>query len=178
MGDLALGFVRANADLLGIDTTQLGNIRAVEVNPQLWQVNIAQSYEGIPVRYGRLAASINNGNLVVIGTETWGHVRGLDRKPKIDSAQALAAGFDYAGGASAMDEMIRQPGPRDHPGGAEGAPEGGGVRRPGRRRLQASSGVDLRLPASASRRDLRLLPGFGDASGQRQREQHAPRAER
>lgn len=109
VSDLVLAFVRANADLLGIDTTQLGSVKAADVSPELWQVSIPQSFEGIPVRHGRLAASINNGNLVLIGTETWGHVRGLDRKPKIDGAAALAAGFAYAGGASAMDEMVRQP---------------------------------------------------------------------
>lgn len=109
VGDLVLAFVRANADLLGVDVTQLGSVKAADVSPELWQVSIPQAYEGIPVRHGRIAASINNGNLVLIGTETWGHVRGLDRKPKIDEAAALAAGFAYAGGSSAMDEMVRQP---------------------------------------------------------------------
>jgi trimeric autotransporter adhesin len=109
VADSVLAFVRANADLLGIDTAQLGDIKAAEVHPELWQVSIPQTFEGIPVRHGRLAASINNGNLVLIGTETWGHVRGLDRKPKIDGSQALSAGFAYAGGASAMDEIVRQP---------------------------------------------------------------------
>jgi hypothetical protein len=109
VGDLVLDFIRANADLLGIDATQLGGVKAAEVTSELWQVSIPQTYQGIPVRYGRVAASINNGNLVVVGTETWGHVRGLDRKPKIDSVAALAAGFAHVGGASAMDEMLRQP---------------------------------------------------------------------
>jgi hypothetical protein len=129
VGDLVLAFVRANADLLGIDVTQLGNVKAADVSPELWQVSIPQSYEGIPVRHGRIAASINNGNLVLVGTETWGHVRGLDRKPKIDSAAALAAGFAHAGGASAMDEMVRQPALEIIPvAGPAGGPVGTGYR--------------------------------------------------
>jgi hypothetical protein len=109
VADLVLAFVRDNAGLLGVDMTQLGNIRAVDVNPELWQVSIPQTYKGIPVRHGRLAASINNGNLVIIGTETWGNVRGVDTKPRIDTAGALAAGFAYAGGASSGDVIVRQP---------------------------------------------------------------------
>ena len=35
----------------------------------------------------------------LIGTETWGNVRGLSPVPKLDGAAALAAGFAYAGGA-------------------------------------------------------------------------------
>ena len=58
-------------------------VRAADVSPELWQVSIPQTYKGIPVRYGRLAASLNNGNLVVIGTETWGDVRGLSHIPKL-----------------------------------------------------------------------------------------------
>ncbi|HKV06714.1 MAG TPA: endopeptidase [Thermoanaerobaculia bacterium] len=107
--DAVLAFVRDNSGLLGIDLEQLGGIRAVDVSPELWQVRIPQTYRGVPVRYGHLVASINNGNLVVIGTETWGNVRGVSTNPKITSTEAVTAGFTYAGGASAMDEMVRQP---------------------------------------------------------------------
>ncbi|MGD2115505.1 MAG: endopeptidase [Acidobacteriota bacterium] len=44
-----------------------------------------------------------------MGTETWGDVRGLSTHPKVSSDEALAAGYDYAGGASSADEMLREP---------------------------------------------------------------------
>ncbi|MES1245137.1 MAG: endopeptidase [Acidobacteriota bacterium] len=127
VADVVRAFIRDHAGLLGIDQTQLGDLRASEVSSELWQVSIPQSYKGIPVRYGRLAASINNGNLVIIGTETWGDVRGLSHVPKITGAQALAAGFKYAGGASAMDEMVRQPTLEIIPAAADG-PVGAGYK--------------------------------------------------
>jgi trimeric autotransporter adhesin len=107
VADSVLAFVRANRGLLAIDDTQLGAVRAVEVTPELWQVNIPQVYKGVAVRYGRLAATINNGNLVLIGSETWGDVRGLDTKPAITAQKALDLGFEHVGGRSAMDETLR-----------------------------------------------------------------------
>jgi hypothetical protein len=109
VAEAALGFVRQHKALLAVDESQFGNVRAVPVTSELWQVSIPQTYHGIPVRHGRLAASINNGNLVLVGTETWGNVRGLSPVPKVDGAAALAAGFAYAGGRSALDEIVRGP---------------------------------------------------------------------
>jgi hypothetical protein len=109
VADAVLAFVHANRDLLGIDEAQLGGVAAAEVTPELWHVSIPQTFGGVPVRYGRLAASINNGNLVVIGTETWGNVRGLSPVAKLNATEALTAGFAYAGGRSAMDSILRQP---------------------------------------------------------------------
>jgi hypothetical protein len=109
VGEIVRAYVRDHAGLLGIDPTQLGELRAVEVTPELWQVSIPQTYKGVPVRHGRLAASLNNGNLVLIGTETWGDVKGLSHVPKITGQQALAAGFAHIGGSSAVDDLLRQP---------------------------------------------------------------------
>jgi hypothetical protein len=109
VGDAVLAFVHTHRDLLGIDETQLGAVRATEVTPELWNISIPQSYAGIPVRYGRLAATLNNGNLVVIGMETWGDVRGLSPVPKIDGKEALTTGFAAIGGMSSMDTIVRQP---------------------------------------------------------------------
>jgi hypothetical protein len=109
VADAARQFVEDHKALLGIDTAQLGATRAAQVTSDLWQISIPQVYMGIPVRYGRVAASVSYGNLVVVGTETWGDVRGLSPVPKIDGAAALAAGFAYAGGRSALDEILRQP---------------------------------------------------------------------
>ena len=41
---------------LGIDATQLGNVKAADVSTELWQESIPQIYEGMPVRHGRIAA--------------------------------------------------------------------------------------------------------------------------
>ncbi len=67
-------FVEAHADLLGIDVAQLGAVRARTANPDLWHVTIPQVLNDIPVRHGQLVAAISHGNLVTIGTETWGDV--------------------------------------------------------------------------------------------------------
>jgi trimeric autotransporter adhesin len=110
VGDAVLAFVRGHADVLGVDPAQLGAARSVQVNPQLWQIAIPQTYKGLPVRHGRLAASISHGNLVVIGTETWGDVRRLSPAPGVSAEAAVAAGFDHAGGRSSRDEILREPG--------------------------------------------------------------------
>jgi hypothetical protein len=102
-------FARAYQAVLGIDVAQLGEAKAAAVTPELWQVSIPQSYRGVPVRHGRLAATIKHGNLVLIGAESWGDVRGLSTKPRIGAEQALAAGFDYVGGRSKLDEVLRSP---------------------------------------------------------------------
>jgi hypothetical protein len=104
-----LDFVGRYREVLAIDTAQLGARRAAQVTLDLWQVSIAQVYNGVPVRDARLTASISHGNLVLIGTEAWGNVRGLSTTPKLNGDEALAAGFAYIGGGSAMDEMVRLP---------------------------------------------------------------------
>ncbi len=99
-------FVRGHAELLGVDSAQLGAVRSVQVAPHLWQVAISQAFSGVPVRHGRLAASISHGNLVVIGTETWGNVSGLATVPGVSAEEAVAAGFAYAGGRTTEDEVL------------------------------------------------------------------------
>jgi hypothetical protein len=97
-----------NRDLLGIDVRQLGEIRATQVSPNLWQVSIQQVHQGIPVRDGRLAATISHGNLVLMGTEAWGNVR-IGTKPSLSADQALETGFIYAGGRAPNDSIVRGP---------------------------------------------------------------------
>jgi uncharacterized repeat protein (TIGR01451 family) len=55
-----------------------------------------------------LAATISHGNLVLLGTETWGNVV-LDSHPVITDKQALAIGFAYAEGKDPADELWRGP---------------------------------------------------------------------
>jgi trimeric autotransporter adhesin len=108
VSDAVLAFARQNRGVLAIDTAQLGASRADQVRPDLWQVSVPQTYRGIPVRYGRLAATINNGNLVLLGTEAWGDVRGLSTVPKYSGEDALKLGFEHIG-ASALDDVVRRP---------------------------------------------------------------------
>jgi hypothetical protein len=108
VGDAVLRFVAANREVIGIDTAQLGAVRAVQVTPELWQVSIPQRYQGVPVRHGRLAATISHGNLVLLGTEAWGDVE-LDPKPRLSPAEAEAAGFGYVEGRDVMDVILSPP---------------------------------------------------------------------
>ena len=109
VGRVVRGFVERNRAILGIEAAQLGEVRAVQVTPDLWQVSIPQVYRGVPVRHGRLAASISHGNLVVIGTETWGNVAGVEATPRLSGDDAIAAGFAYAEGRRGSDELLQNP---------------------------------------------------------------------
>jgi uncharacterized repeat protein (TIGR01451 family) len=60
------------------------------------------------VRHGHLVATISHGNLVLLGTETWGNVV-LDTRPVLTDKQALAIGFAHAEGRDPADEMWREP---------------------------------------------------------------------
>jgi hypothetical protein len=71
--------LKARSDVLGIDLSQLGASHVTKVSEELWQVSVPQALHGVPVRGSRLAATISHGNLILIGTETWGNVRELDR---------------------------------------------------------------------------------------------------
>ncbi|MCP4662399.1 MAG: endopeptidase, partial [bacterium] len=109
VADAVLDFVSRNHALLGVDVSQLGDVRAAQVNGELWNVRIPQTYHGIPVRHGHMAATLNNGNLVLIGTDTWGNVRGLSHVPRLSGQEAMEIGFEYADGASPMDQIVLRP---------------------------------------------------------------------
>ncbi|HSE39930.1 MAG TPA: endopeptidase, partial [Acidobacteriota bacterium] len=104
VADLVRSFLRENKATFRIDLAQLGKVQAVKVTDELWQINIPQVVRGVPVREGRVAATINHGNLVTIGTEGWGNVA-INTIPKINAAQALEIGFGYAGGKQSNDLM-------------------------------------------------------------------------
>jgi trimeric autotransporter adhesin len=108
VGTLVRRFAVQHHEVLGIDTRQLGAALATQVTPDLWQVSIPQQVRGVPVRYGRLAASISHGNLVVIGTETWGNAR-VQVTAEVGPEHALDAGFGEAGGRTVSDVMLQEP---------------------------------------------------------------------
>ena len=109
VAEATLGFVRANQSLLGIDPAQLGAVRASRVTPDLWDVSIPQQYLGVRVRDGWLLASISHGNLVTVGAAGWSNVSLPSVVPALGPQDALEAGFAYAGGRTAEDELVAQP---------------------------------------------------------------------
>ncbi len=101
-------FFLENRDVLNLDISQLGTVTARQINNSLWHIQATQEVNSIPVRRARLAGTISHGNLVMFGTENWGDVR-LSTKPAIDSAEALALGFQHIGGKLPEDNMVREP---------------------------------------------------------------------
>ncbi len=108
VADLVRAFLVRNQEALGIDTTQLAAARTDRITPDLWQVSIPQEVDGIPVRYGRVAATISHGNLILLGTEVWGNVK-ADTKPGITGDQAVSRGFEFAGGKARGDAFWKKP---------------------------------------------------------------------
>jgi hypothetical protein len=103
-------YIRDHKDVLGIDDSQLEEAgKGGEGAPDLWQVAFTQRFGTVPVRHGRISATINSGNLVLIGTEAWGNVRGVSTKPRLSSEEALAYGFAHAGGRSSLDVIVQEP---------------------------------------------------------------------
>lgn len=105
---LVRGFLVRNREAFALDPSQLGAGIAEKVADHLWQVSFPQVVNGVPVRWSRVAATLNHGNLVLIGSETWGNVR-IDTKPTIDAQQALELGFAFAGGKGAKDDLWKKP---------------------------------------------------------------------
>ncbi len=108
VGDRVRQYVVANEDVFRIAIDQLGTPSAGQVNDYLWQVSIPQVAGGIPVRHGRLLGTLNHGNLVLIGTESWGDVQ-IDLQPSIAADEALRIGFQYVGGQQAGDSLVEWP---------------------------------------------------------------------
>lgn len=108
VGDLVRKFMRDNQSVLAMDLTQLGKIHAEQVTDTLWQISVPQTVNGIPVRDARFLATISHGNLIMMGTETWGDVR-IDTTPRIDARIALESGFKYAGGKQSGDLVVKNP---------------------------------------------------------------------
>lgn len=108
VAEVVRGYVLKNRAVLGIATEQLGPFTAVQVTDHLWQLSVPQQVGGIPVRYGRLVATLNHGNLVLLGTETWGNVQ-IDTLPAITWEDAMRIGFEYAGGRQPGDAIWKEP---------------------------------------------------------------------
>ena len=101
-------FVEDHQEVLAVDVNQMGETRAVPVTDDLWNVSIPQQVNGIPVRYARIVATINHGNLVLLGTETWGNVR-IDTTPVYGIEEALNTGLSYLAGKNVTTKITQDP---------------------------------------------------------------------
>ncbi|MFP2958409.1 hypothetical protein ACLEPN_11345 [Myxococcus sp. 1LA] len=108
VADLVLQFIDANQAALGVDVLQLGEARVDQVAPHLWQVSIPQQFKGIPVRYGRVAATISHGNLVLLGTESWANVD-IAPLPLVDADRAMVLGYERFGLQESPAALWKQP---------------------------------------------------------------------
>jgi len=99
----------ARRDVLGIDLAQLGASRVTKVSADLWNVSIPQVVGGVIVRDAQLVATISHGNLILLGTQTWGNVRQLDVQASVSGDQAVEAGFAYADGRAVEDVIVGAP---------------------------------------------------------------------
>ncbi|NMO18103.1 hypothetical protein HPC49_19240 [Pyxidicoccus fallax] len=101
-------FIQAHHAALGVDVRQLGEPRVEQVTEHLWQVSIPQQHEGIPVRHGRLAATLSHGNLVLLGTESWSNVR-LAPLPLVPADQAMLTGNEHLGLFESPPALWKEP---------------------------------------------------------------------
>ncbi|HLL02677.1 MAG TPA: PepSY domain-containing protein [Myxococcaceae bacterium] len=108
VGDLVTKFISENSAALGVDPVHLAQAKVTAVTDYLWMVHIPQQVEGVSVRHARVAAVINHGNLILLGTEAWARPA-LDVKPSIASQQAIAAGGDYLGMYETPTNLWKQP---------------------------------------------------------------------
>ena len=69
-------YLQTNGHLLRIDPNELAAPGKATVyrDGAVIQVYYARVFEGLPVRGNHLAATINHGNLVLLGTENWGDI--------------------------------------------------------------------------------------------------------
>ncbi len=108
VAEATMAFAREHADVLGIDLSQAGPVRATSVSDELWNVVVPQVADGVRVRGAMLAGTINHGNLVIVGSEGWGPVT-VRTRPALEAEKAVDAGFAYAGGRSTTDVIVQQP---------------------------------------------------------------------
>ena len=115
-----------------------------------------RSTSGVPVRHGALVASISHGNLVTIGTDTWGNVAGLVRAPRRSRPRPRShTGFAYADGRAARG---RAPASRPRleivPVAVRATSAASAVADAVGAGLRPPPGLDVRVPAPARRRAL------------------------
>ncbi len=108
VAELFRRFVAENQNVYGIDSRQIANVKATQINDYLWHLHAPQQFRGTPVRRGRVLGVINHGNLIISGTEYWGNVD-IDTTPLISSSSAMKKAFSFAGGQSSRDRLWKNP---------------------------------------------------------------------
>ncbi|HYI02872.1 endopeptidase [Hyalangium sp.] len=108
VGDLLVKFVSENAAAIGVDPLQLGEPRVTQVAEHLWMVHIPQEIQGVPVRHARVAAVINHGNLILVGTEAWSNTN-ISVKPALAPDQAITLGSERLGLSETPGALWLQP---------------------------------------------------------------------
>jgi hypothetical protein len=108
IADLVTKFIEDNSAALGVDPRQLGKARVTAVSDFLWQVYIPQQIDGVAVRHAHVVATINHGNLILIGTESWANAS-VGIKPALAAEDAVAKGSEYLGLAETPSLVWQQP---------------------------------------------------------------------
>jgi hypothetical protein len=108
VADLIVKFIMENQAALGVDPLQLGEPRVTHVAEHLWMVHIPQQVNGVAVRHARVAAVINHGNLILLGTETWAKPN-VGTLPLISADQAIASGSERVGLFETPTNLWQQP---------------------------------------------------------------------
>ncbi len=105
-----LSYLSDHQSLLGIDLAELESPGTVTIHNDgdLVQIHVRRRISGVTVRDSYLTASINRGNLVILGAHNWGDVE-LPTVPSIPVADAVEAARGHLG-AIADGADWRKPG--------------------------------------------------------------------
>lgn len=101
-------YILSIREVLAVAGDQLGPVQAGRATADIWQISIPQQVNGVPVRHGRLVATINSGNLILLGTTVWGEVL-ISTVPNLSQTEAETKGFEYVGGRQPGDTFWRTP---------------------------------------------------------------------
>jgi trimeric autotransporter adhesin len=91
-------WLTANRATLGVNTAELGPVSVGSYeNRRLVHIYADRVVNGVPVRSTFVTATLNNGNLVLFGTQNWGAVN-VSTTPKVTADQARAVVASYLSG--------------------------------------------------------------------------------
>jgi len=89
-------YLAANAAELRVLLDELGTRTLTAVGGgDVVQIHVRQAVDGVEVRGAFLTATVNHGNLVLMGTRNWGAV-GMSTTPAVSEATAVAVAESYA----------------------------------------------------------------------------------
>ncbi len=106
--DLLLQHLRKFNNLIRINLNEIGEIRIDQIAEPLWHAHFRRQVNGIPVKDSTIAFTINHGNLVLWGLESWGDVN-INTNPTISKETAIDIAFRHIGGKLATDTITKRP---------------------------------------------------------------------